>query len=329
MRETPDPERGPPALAAWLERNTLRGPAPSAHEVARLKGEARSSVAVCLPALNEAPTVGAICSAIRRDLMTECAVVDELIVLDSGSEDGTPELAARAGADVYVAADLISDRAPSGGIAGKGEALWKSLSVAKSDIVIWIDSDIRNFTAGFVTSLAAPLLEFPELVMSKAFYERPLETPLESDPKGGARVTELAARPLLQLLCPTLAGVIQPLSGEYALRRSAAMELPFITGYGVDAALLIDVVDRFGLEALVQVDIGRRLHRNRDLASLGRMSFQVMQAIILRLEAAGHIDVKELSTHMVQFIQADTAEPTHIELAVAERPPMNEVLAAL
>lgn len=302
---------------------------PSAEETARLLEAARSSIAVCLPALNEAPTVEAICSTIRRELMIDHPVVDELIVVDSGSEDGTPELAARAGADVYLAADLISDRAPSGGIAGKGEALWKSLAVAESDIVVWIDSDIRNFTAGFVTSLAAPLLEFPELVMSKAFYERPLETRFEIDPKGGARVTELAARPLLQLLYPTLSGIIQPLSGEYALRRSAGMELPFITGYGVDAALLIDVVNRFGLRALVQVDIGRRLHRNRDLASLGRMSFQVMQAIMLRLEAAGHVDIKQLSTHLVQFIQADTAEPTHIDLAVAERPPMNEVLAAL
>ena len=330
MEQPPPYEKWAPEVATWFEANTLAGPPPGIHETAAAKRASRLTVSVCLPALNEAPTVGAICETIRRQLMTpDHPVVDELLVVDSGSEDGTPEIAKAAGAEVYEASELIPERTTPG-IGGKGEALWKSLAVACGDIVMWIDSDIRNFSPGFVTALVYPLLEREDLVMSKAFYDRPLETSTGSEVKGGARVTELAARPLLGLLYPRLAGVAQPLSGEYALRREAALELPFVTGYGVDVGLLIDVVERWGLDSLVQVDLGERQHRNRDLAALGRMSFQVMQAILLRLRAAGRFHVTEdLSTHMVQFLESEAHAPAHIDLEVVERPPMNEVLAAL
>jgi glucosyl-3-phosphoglycerate synthase len=315
-------------VAAWLRHNTITGPAPEATEIAALKGELGTSVRVCLPALNEAPTIGAICRTIGSELMGDRGVVDQLIVVDSGSEDATRELAAEAGAEVHLASDLLAGKVQGDRVAGKGEALWKSLAVATGDLIVWIDSDIRNFTPDFVTTLVHPLLERPDIAMTKAFYDRPLETSEGSDPKGGARVTELAARPLLGLLYPRLAGVIQPLSGEYALRRDLAMELPFVTGYGVDVGLLIDVVERHGLQSLVQVDVDMRQHRNRDLAALGRMSFQVMQAILKRLSAAGHLRVDDsLSTHMIQFIENDA--PAHIDLDVVELPPMSEVLAAL
>lgn len=324
MNETWTSEIGP-----WFERNTITEPGPTPNELAVLLGESGTSVTVCLPTLNEARTVGLICDAIRTELMGAHRVVDELLVVDSGSEDGTPEVAAAAGAEVHFVDELPPRPAPRGTLAGKGEALWKSLAVARGDLLVWIDSDIRNFSATFVTSLLGPLLANNEVVMSKAFYERPLETPTGFEAKEGARVTELAARPLIQLLYPRLAGVIQPLSGEYAVRRKAIMELPFVTGYGVDVGLLIDVVERFGLDALVQADIGVRLHRNRDLATLGRMSFQVMQAILMRARAAGHLDTSDSSsTHLVQFLQESLASPVHIDLEISERPPMSEVLAA-
>lgn len=323
MNETWTSEVGP-----WFERNTITEPGPAPNEIAALLGESGYSVTVCLPTLNEAGTVGHICDTIRTELMGAHGVVDELLVVDSGSEDGTPEAAAASGADVHFVDELPPGPALGGALAGKGEALWKSLAVARGDLLVWIDSDIRNFSTTFVTSLLAPLLTNDEIVMSKAFYERPLETPAGFEVKEGARVTELAARPLIQLLYPRLAGVVQPLSGEYAVRRKAIMELPFVTGYGVDIGLLIDVVERFGLDALVQADIGVRLHRNRDLATLGRMSFQVMQAILMRVGAAGHLDpTGSSSTHLVQFLQESLARPVHIDLEIGERPPMSEVLA--
>ena len=324
MNETWTSEIGP-----WFERNTITEPGPAPHEIAALLGESGNSVTVCLPTLDEARTVGLICDTIRRELMGAHRVVDELLVVDSGSEDGTPEVAAKAGAEVHFVDELPPTPALGGRIAGKGEALWKSLAVAQGDLLVWIDSDIRNFSAAFVTSLLGPLLTNDEVMMTKAFYERPLETPAGFEVKEGARVTELAARPLIQLLYPRLAGVIQPLSGEYAVRREAIMQLPFVTGYGVDVALLIDVVERFGLDSLVQADIGVRLHRNRDLATLGRMSFQVMQAILMRARAAGHLDPSvSSSTYLVQFLQESLATPVHIDLEIGERPPMSEVLAA-
>lgn len=324
MNETWTSEVGP-----WFERNTITGPGLAPDDIAALLGELGTSVTVCLPTLNEAQTVGLICDTIRTELMGTHRVVDELLVVDSGSEDGTPEVAADAGAEVHFVDELPPSPALGGEPQGKGEALWKSLAVARGDLLVWIDSDIRNFSPAFVTSLLAPLMANDEVVMSKAFYERPLETPAGFEVKEGARVTELAARPLIHLLYPRLAGVIQPLSGEYAVRRKAIMELPFVTGYGVDVGLLIDVVERFGLDALVQVDIGVRLHRNRDLATLGRMSFQVMQAILMRVKAAGRLDPSgPLATHMVQFLQESLATPVHIDLEIGERPPMSEVLAA-
>ena len=323
VNETWTSEIGP-----WFERNTVTQPGPAPHEIAALLGGSGTSVTVCLPTLNEATTVGPICETIRTELMGAHRVVDQLLVVDSGSEDGTPEVAAKAGAEVHLAADLPPTPALGGPLAGKGEALWKSLAVARGDLLVWIDSDIRNFSATFVTSLLGPLLTNDEAVMSKAFYERPLETPAGFEVKEGARVTELAARPLIQLLYPRLAGIIQPLSGEYAVRREAIMQLPFVTGYGVDVGLLIDVVERFGLDALFQADIGVRLHRNRDLATLGRMSFQVMQAILMRVRAAGHLDPGSSPTHLVQFLHESLATPVHMDLEIGERPPMSEFLAA-
>ena len=234
----------PPDVEEWFRRRTIAAAPFEVADLAAAKAASGLHVTVCLPALDEAATIAPICGCIQSELVST-GVVDELLVLDSGSTDGTPAVAEQAGAVVHPASSVEAGVAVADGCLGKGEAMWKSLAVASGDILVWIDSDITSFTSSFVTGLLGPLIADPTLMMTKAFYERPLVTPDgRTDPRGG-RVTELVARPLLRLLCPRLSAVIQPLAGEYALRREAAIELPFITGYGVDAGLLIDFVDRF------------------------------------------------------------------------------------
>ncbi|MDQ4142379.1 MAG: glucosyl-3-phosphoglycerate synthase [Actinomycetota bacterium] len=316
-----------PELRDWFERRTIAGRAKTLQDVAGLKRASGLRTSVCLPALDEAETVGSICRTIRKDLI-EPGIVDELAVVDSGSTDATRRIAAEAGADVYRAEDVLPGLPPRVASPGKGEAVWKGLAVTSGDLVVWVDSDIRDFSSHFISALLWPLLEDPGLVMTKGFYDRPLAPPRgaasEGDPRGG-RVTELAARPLLQLLCPALGAVVQPLSGEYALRRSAAIEIPFVTGYGVDVALLVDVVARFGIDSLAQVDLGRRVHRNRDLLSLGRTSFQVVKALLERLAATGALQLtSDLPGTFTQFHGPSATQAT-ADLEAELRPPMSTV----
>ena len=307
-----------PAIARWFERRTY-GPAPGASVVALLKREQGLKVSVCLPARNEEDTIGRICSTVVNELM-ERGMVDELVVVDSGSTDSTRRVAAGAGAIVVAADELPPDL---GHGEGKGEALWKSLSVLTGDVVVWLDSDTRNFSAGFVTNLVFPLLDDSELQFVKGFYERPLHLGADAGGGEGARVTEVAVRPLLSLLYPHLAGFVQPLSGEYAGRRRALLEVPFFTGYGVDIGLLVDMAGRFGLDALAQADLGLRVHRNRDLQALGRTSFQVLQTLLMRAEDTGILKLREdLPASLVQFPSGGAGDPVTHELAVVERPPM-------
>ena len=304
----------------WLADRTIAAPAPAIAQLAAAKHAAGTRISVCLPARNEAATIAAICGTIRTDLV-EAGVVDELLVIDSGSTDETSELAAAAGAKVHATASILPELDLDPGPGGKGEAMWKSLAVTTGDVVVWIDADIRGFEPSFVTRLVAPLLADPAAVMTKGFYKRPIE-----GEAGGGRVTELGARPLLRVLYPRLSGVIQPLSGEYALRRGVAQTLPFVTGYGVDAALLIDVVHRHGLDALVQVDLGTRVHRNRGLLDLGVTSFEVMHAIIERLRAIGAIGLHDpLPSSLIQFDDSYRS-PRWVPSNVRVRPPMASVL---
>jgi glucosyl-3-phosphoglycerate synthase len=244
-----------------------------ASTLAGRKGDQR--ISVCLPARNEATTVGAIVEVLRRELVERVPLVDELLVIDDHSTDRTAAVARSAGADVVQAADVLP-RYGKGH--GKGEALWKSLFASDGDIVVWCDADVQDFDPGYVVGLAGPLLSRPELGFVKGFYDRPLREGQD----GGGRVTELAARPALALLFPQLASVAQPLAGEYAGRREVLEQLPFVSGYGVDIALLIDVAERFGLDALAQVDLGTRMHRNRTLAELAPQATAVLQAVLRR-----------------------------------------------
>jgi glucosyl-3-phosphoglycerate synthase len=312
----------------WFRRRTFAAPPLTRDEMSAVKAERSIRVTVCLPTLDEAATVGGICEAIGRELMEESALVDELVVVDSGSRDSTVDVAARAGATVHAVAEILPDEGPEPGKGGKGEALWKSLAVCSGDIVVWIDADIRNFSIEFVTNLVAPLLAHPELAIAKGFYERPLTKGEETIESGGARVTELAARPLIQLLYPELGGVIQPLSGEYAGYRDRLLQLPFFSGYAVDVVLLLDVAEKFGIEAIAQIDLGTRIHRNRDILSLGRTSFEVVQGILSRLDGLGRIKVPgDLPDRLLQFASTDgEMKATTRLLPVVEMRPMASVL---
>ncbi|MDQ3985079.1 MAG: glucosyl-3-phosphoglycerate synthase [Actinomycetota bacterium] len=311
---------------SWFSQRTFRPVEIAPEKMAGVKARRGERIGVCLPALDEAETIGPIVSSIRSHLVERSALVDELIVIDSGSRDGTAEIAGREGAIVHRVQDLPPEAIrPSRG--GKGEALWRSVAVASSDLVVWLDADLRNFGPHFVTNLVWPLLLDESLVMVKGFYERPLSRDHDKMTPDGARVTEIAARPLLQLLYPKLKGVIQPLAGECAIRRAAALEIPFTTGYGVDIGLLIEVVERYGLFSLGQSDLGTRIHRNRDVQALGRTAFQVMQTVLGKLRARGKIVLaEELSNSLVQFAAERGQTWTENRLEVEELPPLASAL---
>lgn len=236
-------------------------------------------VSVCLPARDEAETVGPIVAAVREALVEAVALVDEILVLDDHSADTTAKAAATAGARVVAAGDVAPE---FGDEPGKGQALWKTVLVSQGDLIVWCDADVRDFDPAFVTGLLGPLLTEPDLAFVKGYYERP-ET---GGQPGGGRVTELLARPALALLHPTLAAMVQPLSGEYAARRSLVEALPFVEGYGVDIGLLLDAEAAVGIRGLAQVDLGERRHRNRSLAELSVQATEVLHTILDRADVA-------------------------------------------
>ena len=270
------------------------------------KGATR--VSVCLPARNEASTVGAIVGTLRSELL-ERGAVDEILVIDDHSEDATASTARDAGARVVAAADVLTEYGPGH---GKGEGLWKSLHVAEGDVIVWCDADIIDFGTRFVTGILGPLLCEPGVDLAKGYYRRP-----ERDREGGGRVTELVARPLLSLFAPDLAGLHQPLSGEYGGRREVLEQLPFVRGYGVEVGLLIDFADRFGLDGLVQVDLDVRHHRNRTLAELSPQAMAIAQTIVR------HVDPSLVPASAPLLRPGQPA--VHVD--VSERPPMVEVAA--
>ena len=248
----------------WARRSSFTADQWTAPELARGKDGAR--VSVVLPAHQEEATVGAIVAAIRRDLMQSVPLVDELVVIDSHSTDRTAQAARAAGATVVHQSALLPEL---GDRRGKGEALWKSLLVTTGDVVAYVDADLREFDTQLVVGLLGPLLTRPGAVLRQGVLRPAARERDTVHPTGGGRVTELLARPLLNLHWPALAGLVQPLAGECAARRSLLERLPFVSGYGVEIAMLIDVVEELGLDAMAQVDLGVRQRRNSDDAALG------------------------------------------------------------
>lgn len=249
-----------------------------------LKGTAR--ISVCIPTLNEAETIGPIVSVIRGELMEAVPLVDEILVIDSDSTDETRTIAANHGARVFRSAEIGPE---TGTHTGKGENLWKALIASGGDLICYLDADIANFHAGFVTGLIGPLLADPGIDYVKAYYERPLAEGDSLQSTGGGRVSEILVRPLISMFYPELSGILQPLSGEYAARRPLLESLAFPIGYGVEIAHLIDLSRRGLLDRIAQTDLVRRIHRNRDDGELGDTAFAILRVMLRRLDRDGQV----------------------------------------
>ncbi|GAA3581506.1 glucosyl-3-phosphoglycerate synthase [Nonomuraea rosea] len=278
-----------------------------------------TTVSVVLPARDEERTVGDIVSVIRRDLVERVGLVDEIVVVDSNSTDATAERAREAGARVVAQNEVLSHLPP---LTGKGEALWKGLAASSGDIVVFVDADLRSFGAHYISGLVGPLLVNGDTHFVKATYERPYTGEDGVVRRGaGGRVTELVARPLLNMFWPELAGFAQPLGGEYAARRAALEQVPFVTEYGVEFGLLVDLLQLVGLDAMAQVDLGHRAHTHQSVAALGRMAGQIMLTAWSRLERQGRVLASEQPAHtLLQFGLEGRADL--VDVAVAERPPL-------
>ena len=313
-------------VAAWFAERTTTADQWPPDLLLALKGTTR--VSVVLPALDEQDTVGRIVEAVHHALGDGAPagrrLVNELVVIDSGSTDRTAELARAAGARVVHRDEILPD-IPA--VLGKGEAMWRSLAATTGDVVVFVDADLQSFTPAYVTGLLGPLLSDDTVSLVKAVYERPLVEGSSVVSAGGGRVTELVARPLLNLLWPQLSGLVQPLAGEYAARRSLLEQLPFPCGYGVELALLVDTLDLVGLEALAQVDLGVRVHRHHDERRLGRMAAEIMRTAFDRLARRGDLtDLGALGDSLTQFDRgaAGFSSRSHSVLGL-ERPPMATV----
>src|SRR5437773_2124042 len=283
-------------------------------------------ISVGLPTLNEEATIRSVIRAIRSRLVERFPLVDELVVIDSRSEDRTREIAADEGVPVFIHDEILPE---TGTYQGKGEALWKSLHVLTGDIVAWVDTDVTSAHPKFVYGIVGPLLMRPDLQFVKAFYQRPLHIGDELQATGGGRVTELAARPILNLFFPELSWIVQPLSGEQAGRRARLEQLPFFSGYGVEIGLLVDTLQRAGLDAIAQVDMRQRIHRNQDLLALSKMSFEILQVALKRV---GEQHGERLWEEANSSLKLITTEKGRLRLELhdigtVERPPMVTVPA--
>jgi len=286
-----------------------------------LKEKKNLRISLAFPTLNEAETIGKVIVTIRGELVSRFPLLDEIAIIDSGSEDKTREIAADFGAEVFLSSECLPQY---GFYRGKGENLWKSLYLLSGDIIVWVDADITNIHPKFVYGVLGPLLEDERFGYVKAFYERPYRASGKMLRAAGGRVTEILIRPLFNLFYPELAGFIQPLSGEYAGRREILESIPFSVGYGVETGHLLDISRKFGVEVLAQVDLDRRIHKHQDLTALRKMSFAILQTFFARLSDHEKIKfIKQYSNVLKIIVSADgnyVLEDERIE--VIERPPM-------
>lgn len=312
-------------LESWLKSNTFH------HSdfwdilaMIREKEKQGLTLSLCIPTLNEEATIGKEIVMFKSELMDRYPLLDEIAVIDSGSTDRTLDVARSFGADVYLSADILPGQ---GTRRGKGENLWKAIYQLTGDVIIYVDADIKNIHPRFVWGLAGPMIYRQDIHYVKAFYDRPLASSQGIRPSGGGRVTEILIRPLFSLFYPDLTGLVQPLSGEYAVRRHVLERLSFPIGYGVETGHLMDVYQTWGLGALAQTDLDQRVHRNQTTRDLGRMAFGILQTFLSRSQNHGVIKGAD-SLHRVlrQFQVKDKSfEQTLIEIVEEERPPMISV----
>lgn len=309
----------------WFAENTYHANEfTDLNHLVRMKEEQNLSISLALPALNEERTIGKVIETIQSALIKDFPLLDEIVLVDSNSTDKTREIARDHGIPVFIHQNILPEY---GARAGKGEALWKSLYVTRGDIILWIDTDIVNIHPRFVYGLIGPLLVNPSIKYVKGFYRRPLRVGDKVQAGGGGRVTELTARPLINLFYPQLSGVIQPLSGEYGGRRSALEQLPFFSGYGVEIGLLIDVAEKFGLQSIAQVDLKERIHHNQPLEALSKMSFEIIQAVTRKLERRYERDFLEDVNKSMKFVHYASGRfyLDVEEIVELERPPIIEI----
>jgi glucosyl-3-phosphoglycerate synthase len=312
----------PARVERWFgESNFHHAEFADLRRLVQLKEKQDLTVSLVLPTLDEEETIGPIVRRAIREMMGRVPLLDEVLVIDSASSDRTREIAEAEGARVVQHPDVLPRY---GSFRGKGEALWKSLYETSGDIVVWADTDVRNWHPRMVYGTLGPLLHEPRLQYVKGYYQRPIVEGGQLKEGGGGRVTELVARPLINLFFPELSGLIQPLAGEYAGRRSLLETIPFFTGYAVEMGHLIDVAERAGLEGLGQVDLERRIHRNQELEGLSRMSFVILQAVMKRLEERrkARLFAEMGSTMKLPRSGRGRLGLEIIELADQERPPM-------
>ncbi len=311
--------------SSWIKKNTFHfSDFNDLDFLVKEKKRKKLSISLCLPTLNEEDTIAKEIIIFKSELMTRWPLLDEIVVIDSGSTDRTREIAESFGASVYIADEILPDL---GKQKGKGENLWKALYVTSGDIIIYIDADIKNIHHRFAYALLGPLLLYDNIKYTKAFYERPIAGRKRTRPTGGGRVTELVVRPFFSLFFPELAQIIQPLSGEYAGYRDVFEKISFPIGYGVETSMLLDIYERWGLDVIAQVDLEKRVHRNQDTKALGRMSFAIMNTFLSRLESLGILkSKKKILTEMIQYkIVNNKYKPDIYRIEKFDRPPIIDI----
>jgi len=308
-------------LQQWIDNNTYHhSQFWDLEKLVREKEKQNIRISLCLPTLNEEKTVGKELIIFNSELVNRYPLIDEIAVIDSGSEDNTLEVAKSFGADTYLADDILPNLENK---KGKGENLWKAIYQLTGDIIVYVDADISNIHPRFVYGLVAPLIYRNDIKYVKAFYDRPLAVSGGARSSGGGRVTEILIRPLFSLFFPELTAIIQPLSGEYAVRREVLEQIAFPIGYGVETSHLIDVHHKFGLEAFAQTDLDKRVHENQPTQALGKMAFGILQTFIKRSKALGIIDKAEHEKILRQFqAQEEHYQQLKMEIVEFERPPM-------
>ena len=309
----------------WFAENTFHADEfKRLDELVELKRKQGLTISLALPALDEEETIGTVLRVMKKELMKRKPLLDEIVVIDSNSTDRTREIAQKEGIPVYIHQNLLERFGARG---GKGEALWKSLLVTRGDIIVWIDTDIVNIHPRFVYGIIGPLLLNPQIQFVKGFYRRPLKVGQKMQAGGGGRVTELTARPLLNLFYPELSGVVQPLSGEYGGRRGALERATFFSGYGVETGLLIDIYERYGLNAIAQIDLLERIHHNQHLEALSKMSFAIIQTVFRKLEnRLGRAVLDDVNKSMKLIRYGNKGYSLEVEqIAERERQPMIEI----
>jgi glucosyl-3-phosphoglycerate synthase len=286
-----------------------------------LKEKKKLKISLAFPTLNEEATIGKEILIMRTELMDRYPLLDEIAIIDSSSKDNTRKVAEQFGAKVFSSKLVLPKY---GAYKGKGENLWKSLYVLEGDLIVWVDADISNISPKFVYGLLGPLLEDDRIGYVKAFYERPIRSPKGITSSGGGRVTEILVRPLFSLFFPELARFIQPLSGEYAGRRTLLERLPFSVGYGVELGHLIDILELDGIEALAQVDLDMRIHRNQTTEALSRMSFGILNTFFERGQKYGKSQLlSQLGEYHISLERSDVEHNVvKTNVSAVERPPM-------